>query len=65
MLKEERLKEIEDKLLTIKHTYEELLPVWNIVDRKKQTLELQIKLLRDEREKINSGQMLLSFDEKF
>jgi len=59
----ERLKEVEARLITVKNTYENILPIWNSVDRKKRDLDLEIHHLVEERNKLLQGQLL--FNEEF
>ncbi len=58
-----KLKCIEQKLATLKDTFAELIPVWNILDRKRIHLELEMKMLEDERMKITDGQMVFDSTE--
>lgn len=58
-----RIEEIEENLKHLRHTYENLLPIHSVVDRKKRNLELEIKVLDDERIKLSQGQLI--FDPNF
>ncbi len=59
----ETLDKIESKIILARNALENIIPIWNATDRKKHDLELQIKLLCDERDKLRQGQLL--FDEQF
>ncbi len=55
-----RLKEIEAKITTVKATYSEILAIYNQVHRKKLSLELEVKILEDQKMDLLQGQ--LNFD---
>ncbi len=55
-----KLSEIETKLNMVSNTYENLLPIFHSIHRKKLSLELEIKILDQERSEIVSKQ--LTFD---
>lgn len=59
----QRLKEVEARLLTVKNTYENILPIWNAVDRKRRDLDLEIHRLVEERNTLVQGQLV--FNEEF
>jgi len=59
----ETLEKIESKIILTRNALENIIPIWNATDRKKKDLELQIKLLCDERDKLRQGQ--LTFNENF
>lgn len=56
------LTEITEKLKTLKWAYENFLPIYHQVDRKRLSLDLEIKVLEDEKQKLQQGQMLFSAD---
>jgi predicted phage-related endonuclease len=58
-----RLKNIESHLKELKRAKEEIVPVHVVVDRRLKSLELNIKALEDEREKLKQGQ--LQFDDDY
>lgn len=60
-----KLKEIEERLAKTRHTLEGIIPIWNQVDRRKRQLELDIKLMEDERLKLLNGQTVMRFDLDF
>jgi archaellum component FlaC len=62
MRKEEfRLKEIDQELSKLKHSLEGLIPIWSQIDRRLHALKEKVRLLEEERFRINEGQ--LQFDE--
>lgn len=52
-----RVKEVDQRIAAVKGTYESILAIWNQVDRKKQSLQADLKFLNDERDKILQGQL--------
>ncbi len=52
-----KLNDIEFKLKLVKNTYENLLPIFSSIQRKKMLLELDIKMLEQEKAKIFDSQM--------
>jgi hypothetical protein len=58
---QDKLKEVELKLKMVRNTYENILPIHSAIDRKKRLLELDIKILEDEKFDLINGQ--LNFDE--
>ncbi len=55
-----KLKEIDAKILTVNATYAEILAIYNQVHRKKLGLELDLKILEQEKMDLLQGQ--LKFD---
>ncbi len=56
----QKLKDIETKLAMVKNTYEEILPIFHALHRRKLSLELDIKILEDQKMDLLTGQ--LEFD---
>lgn len=56
----ERLKKIDQRIEHVKGTYEAILAIHTQVDRKKRSLETEMKILKDQRDLILNGQ--LNFD---
>jgi hypothetical protein len=54
------LKEIDEKLKTLKWAFENFMPIYHQVDRKRRSLDLEIKVLEDEKQKLQQGQMLFN-----
>jgi hypothetical protein len=55
-----KLSELEAKLLIIRGVYENLLPIFSSIDRKKKMLELDIKMIEDRMAELKDNQ--LGFD---
>ena len=53
----EKVKEIDLKISHLKSTYESILQIHTQVDRKKRSLETDIKILEEERIRAIEGQM--------
>lgn len=64
-MEKQRLKEIDDRLMHLKHTLEGIVPIWIQVDRRKKTLELEIKVLEEKRIELSQGQIEFGFDLDF
>ncbi len=58
----DRVKEIDYRIQHVKGTYEAILAIHSQVDRKKRSLEVDLKILEDERLKIIQGQLPLQDD---
>lgn len=54
-----RIAEIDLKLLKLRHTFEGFLPIYNQIDRKIKGLELEMKVLEEERIILTQGQFML------
>jgi hypothetical protein len=61
----ERVKEIDMRISAVKGTLDSILAIWNQVDRKKQSLIVDLKVLNDQRDKILQGQLNLDDDLSF
>lgn len=58
----DRIKEIDQRIEHVKGTYEAILAIHSQVDRKKRSLETEMKILKDQRENVLQGQ--LPFDDE-
>lgn len=58
-LESTKLKEYEARLSQAKHTYESMLQVWHTVDRRKLSLEVEIKFLEKQIASLRQGQLVL------
>lgn len=58
-----RIDEIDTKLSKLRSTYEAFLPIFHQVDRKIKGLQLEMKVLEEERVKLTQGQIM--FDVPF
>jgi hypothetical protein len=58
-----KIEEVEARIKIAKSNLDNILPIWNSVDRKIHSLRLDIKMLEDEKTKLTQGQLL--FDENF
>lgn len=56
---EVKLREINARLTTVKSTYEEMLAIYHQVHRRKLSLELNIKILENEKMDLMQGQLAL------
>ncbi len=57
-----KLQELESRLAMAKNTYENILPIYHAIHRKKLSLELDIKILEDSKMDLLQGQLV--FDTK-
>lgn len=53
-----RIDEIDLKLAKLRNTFEAFLPIFHQLDRKVKGLDLEIKILLEEKNKITHGQLL-------
>lgn len=53
----DRIKEIEERITHVKGTYEAILQIHTQVDRKKRSLETELKILADQKEMVMQGQL--------
>lgn len=58
----DKIKEIDHKMLTVKHSLEGILQIFNTVDRKRKSLETQLHILEQERQKLSQGQLFFDYD---
>lgn len=58
-----RLAEIDMKLAKYKHTFDGFLPIFQSIDHKIKSIQIEIKELEDEKAKLTQGQLI--FDNQF
>lgn len=61
----DRLAELDQKIEKARNTLEGMLPIYHQVDRKVKSLQLDIKCLQDQKDRILDGQLTLRFDLDF
>lgn len=57
-----RLADIEDHLKKKRHVLEGMIPIWNTIDRKVKSLQLEIEQLERERSELLHGQTTFDFE---
>jgi hypothetical protein len=60
-----KIREIESRIQNAKKSLADILPIWNVMDRKVKNLQNEIKFLEDEKFRLFDGQTIMSFDTNF
>jgi hypothetical protein len=60
-----KIREIESRIQNAKKSLADILPIWNVMDRKVKNLQNEIKFLEDEKFRLFDVQTIMSFDTNF
>lgn len=58
-----RLQDVDAQLKELKRSYENVLPIYTVIDRTRLRLETDIKILERERLKLVQGQLIFEFED--